>query len=112
MLIRIDVGWGNEEKPCEAAIQKSYAKIDERIVDDPRKIDHYGNKSDWWYEEGTNHRIVNGRIQRDMEEIVGWFMETESLKEVAQLMLLYNWKLESDYEPGFRGKLRLTTAEY
>jgi len=41
--------------------------VDERIVDDPKKINAYGHTEAWWYGEGTNHRVENGHIKRDLE---------------------------------------------
>jgi hypothetical protein len=64
--------------PCVGAWQEKYFYIDWRTTDDPAKIAAYDRETDWWYNEGTNHRIENGMIARDLEE-KGWFIEFDGL---------------------------------
>lgn len=82
MLFRVSrtSAW-DDSSPCEKAQLLDYTRIDTRLVDDPAKIAFYGHKSDWWYREGSNHRVANGCIQRDFAA-QGWFVEIGSLDEL------------------------------
>lgn len=75
----------HEERPCEEAYIDSYIYVDERCVDDPSKILAYGGNTDWWYSEGTNHRVVNGCICRDFVK-QGYFVDIITLDD---LLLFY-----------------------
>lgn len=64
-----------DNPPCEGAVKVETKIIDRRNVDDPRKIPaHRGTDGNWW-SEGTNHRIENGCICRDMGWSQSWFIE-------------------------------------
>lgn len=55
------------EKPVAEAFKIKVQITDRRVVDDPRKIPlDTGSDGKWWYENGTNHRVENGQIARDM----------------------------------------------
>lgn len=56
-----------DKKPCKEAIKETYIRIDDRTTDDPAKIPAAHGESNWWYEEGKNHRIEHGRIMRDFD---------------------------------------------
>lgn len=71
--------YDDSQPPCPEAVEQEYTPVDVRTVDGPAKVRVYGGKRDWWYAEGTNHRVVNGRIVRDLPPRKGWFVELESL---------------------------------
>lgn len=50
--------------------------VDCRIVDDPAKL----NMCNDWYSIGTNHRIVNGRICRDMTPELRWVADVPDIR--------------------------------
>lgn len=54
--------------PCEGAHRLSCMRRDGRTTDDPAKVPAYNGGTAWWYDEGTNHRVVNGRIERDIPD--------------------------------------------
>ncbi len=64
-----------DQCPCEGAERRSIARIDRRIVDDPAKVPAFIGQRDWWFKEGTNHRIENGGIARDMGSTEVWMMD-------------------------------------
>ena len=63
--------------------------VDRRAVDDPAKVAAYLGQSDWWYGKGTNHRVENGQICRDMKYQAGpyWAVEIEDLNALLALVL-------------------------
>lgn len=77
-----------DDKPCDEASKMTYTRIDMRGADDPSKIPAYKENSSLWYDEGTNHRIVKGKIMRDFEE-TGWFIEINSLEELLEFQKKY-----------------------
>lgn len=92
-------------RPCDAAFSAEFLRRDARSTDDPAKVPFYVEKAtarkepvstDWWYGEGLNHRIEDGRIVRDQPDR-GWFIEAD-LDEIVRLMKLYGWRLEIDQD--------------
>jgi hypothetical protein len=63
---RASARWEPTTAPCQGAEKKLVVSVDERIVDDPKKIGAYGHTDAWWYGRGTNHRVENGHIKRDI----------------------------------------------
>lgn len=82
-------------KPCEEAYKKTYLSIDERTTDDPSKIpaNRFGKT---WFDEGTNHRIEDGRIKRDFER-EAYFIQINTLEDLIKFK-------------DIRGELILSTA--
>lgn len=72
----------DESKPCPGATPGEYVYIDERVVDDPKKIPGEGAK---WYERGENHRVEDGHIKRDFPGEAGWFLELSTLEDLIAL---------------------------
>lgn len=65
--------------------------IDRRFVDDPKKLPcNKGTDGDWfrtegdWFIRGTNHRIENGCICRDLEWEAGWFVEIPDVMDFVR----------------------------
>ncbi len=67
-----------ENPPIPEAKREPYTYIDERTVDSPEKLRDVEAQKDW-VTRGTNHRVENGHIKRDLEIMHGWFAEVEDL---------------------------------
>lgn len=73
-----------DNPPCEGAVAIETRIIDRRNVDDPRKISaHRGTDGGWW-DQGTNHRIENGCICRDLGWQKTWFIELSDVMEFVR----------------------------
>jgi len=76
--------WG-DNSPCEEAVKGTYIDIDERTTDSPDKIPANLNQpTDWWYKDGTNHRVENGHIKRDFIRD-GWIVDINSVDDLRKL---------------------------
>ena len=69
--------WGDGQ-PCEEAFMINVINTDTRVVDDPSKLP-LRRCADTWYEEGTNHRVENGNIKRDMGIKKEWAVEINNI---------------------------------
>jgi hypothetical protein len=67
-----------DSRPCEEAFQCEVMNVDRRSADDPKKIPAFNGTDGDWYERGSNHRVENGRICRDMGWRAEWFVEMEA----------------------------------
>lgn len=83
----------SDAQPCMGAVFTDHGqrtRVDVRTVDDPAKLLAYKGKSDWWYGKGANHRVVNGRIERDLplhqDYWFCWAIEIETLDELSQFI--------------------------
>jgi len=76
--------WENTEMPCEEAFKDTYTRVDIRTTDDPAAIHAYSGRTDWWYNEGQNHRVLNGHIARDYPDETGWFVNIDSLEDLLR----------------------------
>lgn len=74
--------WTDDTPPCKEAYKDQYVRIDERTVNDPKKIPAGCND---WYEEGRNHRVEKGHIKRDFDD-TDWFIDIESLDQLMKLV--------------------------
>jgi hypothetical protein len=63
--------------------------IDRRTVDDPKKIEYYGGGDYWWYASGTNHRIENGEICRDMKYEEVYVINIDNITDIMNLIDKY-----------------------
>jgi hypothetical protein len=79
------ISWEKEDKPFMDCELKEITLVDERMVDDPSKVIYFCGETDWWYKEGTNHRIENGHIKRDLVK-PGWCKEISSLEELLDIV--------------------------
>lgn len=87
-MIRRTSEWG-DASPCPGAYRESYTRIDERTVNDPAKVTAYkGQPTDWWYDEGRNHRVERGRIRRDFDA-EAWFIDIDDLGSLMKLQDQY-----------------------
>jgi hypothetical protein len=82
-------GYGATEQPC--------IWLDQRTTDDPAKIPSAKGERDWWYADGSNHRLLeNGNICRDFPT-TRWFVEFEELVELLSFLYVYNATLDRVY---------------
>jgi hypothetical protein len=72
---------GCEEKPCDEAFKIVVMYVDQRTWDDPSKITDASTKEDW-FARGSNHRIVNGCITRDLYPEEVWAVKIKTLKSL------------------------------
>lgn len=83
--------WGNDPE-VKDAYKINIIKTDVRTVDCPSKIPAYRHKdTSWWYNEGTNHRAIDGCIARDMGIKEAWAVKIKDLiafvQEYGQILL-------------------------
>jgi len=71
----------NESQPCEEAFQIEVMEVDSRTTDDPKKVRAYNGTDSWWYNTGTNHRVENGKICRDLGLRKVWAVEIRTLED-------------------------------
>lgn len=75
---------GGHTPPCEGAVQRMTVIVDWRYTDDPKKLRcNKGTDGDWWI-RGTNHRIENGCICRDLGWQAGWFIEIPDVMDFVR----------------------------
>lgn len=70
--------------PCDGAFPCEIMRIDRRYCDDPKKVPYNKGTSDWWYEKGSNHRVENGCICRDMGWWKQWFVEIPDVMDFVR----------------------------
>lgn len=83
---RSSMGYRNydpENPPCEGAVRGEKTSVDTRAVNDPSQLRYDGKD---WYKRGTNHRVENGQIKRDLGMELVWMLEVASLDELLALV--------------------------
>jgi hypothetical protein len=93
-LVTLTSDYMGDNKPCDEAFRKAYVKTDVRGTDNPAKVPAYKGESTWWYSEGKNHRVEDGRIKRDFDA-EHWFITANSLDELMALFDKYGGALIS-----------------
>lgn len=94
--MRCEVGrdwedFSSDAPPCEGVVDLPCIRVDERIKDDPAKIEFYKGKTDWWYKQGRNHRVEDGRIKRDFDDRA-WYVEIDSLEALKAFFVEHDCK--------------------
>lgn len=74
----------SKPQPCYAAMVLYFKKVDRRQVDDPSKVQFYKGDTSWWYDVGSNHRVENGCICRDMGTAKDWFIEITDIMDFVR----------------------------
>lgn len=69
-----------EEPPCEEAFRVTVVNVDTRYVEDPANL----NNPNDWYKRGTNHRVEDGNIKRDLGLRAEWAVEVANLFEFVK----------------------------
>lgn len=77
----------DDERPCDEAIKDKIIFTDVRNVDNPNKLTCM--TADKWYKQGTNHRIINGNIARDLDKRDCYMIEINTLEELLELKNKY-----------------------
>lgn len=70
--------------PCHQSRMAITPIVDSRNTDDPKKVPQYRFDDSEWYEKGTNHRVVNGHISRDMGWQCVYVIEIEDVLEFVK----------------------------
>ena len=71
----------SKKQPIEGAYQKEITRIDVRNISDPSGFKNQ-RLIDEWYNAGTNHRVINGKIARDMGTEKVWVVNINTLEEL------------------------------
>ena len=74
----------DKKRPCEEAFQAYTVFVDMRNADDPKKIPAYNGTNGDWYERGSNHRIEDGRITRDLHRYQAWFVRIDDIMKFVE----------------------------
>ena len=77
------------KKPCPEATEEDYIRIEERTVDDPKKIPAHNGTDGDWYRKGKNHRVENGCIRRDFGGNKRWVVELKSIQALIEFAQKY-----------------------
>jgi hypothetical protein len=75
----------DDSAPCKGAFKGQYLRIDTRTCKTFEEYDERIGKNRPWLSEGTNHRLVNEGIARDMEMTDAWFVEINTLEDLLIL---------------------------
>jgi hypothetical protein len=75
--------WNGDKPPCSGATVENYLHVDRRTTNDPAKIKRYGGKTEWWYSDGTDHRVERGQIARNLPR-QRWIVEIDDIVAFAQ----------------------------
>lgn len=75
-----------EEKPYEKCIPITLIHVDQRTFKTPEEYDKRLGKMDGgWFSRGSNHRITEKGIARDIGSYPAWGLEINSLEELMNL---------------------------
>lgn len=69
-----------DAKPHDRAYSEMTPIVDHRNFKTPEEHDAKLNPP--WLSRGTNHRLINGTIARDVGMKVGWFIEINNLEDL------------------------------
>lgn len=69
------------EKPCDEAFRVVLTNTDTRSCDNPKKIPVNNGTDGDWFLRGTNHRVENGYIKRDLGVKEDWAVEVTDIQD-------------------------------
>ena len=72
-------------QPCEDAYEVEVMQIDTRDVDCPKKIPANNGTNGDWYERGTNHRVEDGHIFRDLGLSKQWAVQVSDIMNFVDI---------------------------
>ena len=75
-----------DDCPHPSAFRVKIANVDVRYTDTPEKVPYYNGASDWWYSKGTNHRLIDGLIARDIGTVERWAVPLNSTTQLLSLV--------------------------
>jgi len=70
-ICRTTARYDCDHPPVEGAFKTQRVRVDRRTVSSPDQL-RYEPERSTWYQVGTNHRVENGCIARDMEMMTIW----------------------------------------
>lgn len=79
----------SEEPPCEGAVAEQRPYVDIRSVDSPEKLTYPHDAAQDWYKRGSNHRVIDGCIVRDLEAHQVWTIELADLSALSNFCKIY-----------------------
>lgn len=83
----------SEKKPCEKCIPIRLINVDRRTFKSPEEYDErFATQCGSWLSRGSNHRITEYGIARDLEPVQVWGIEINSLEELMN----FKKELEED----------------
>lgn len=89
-----DYGMDFGEPPCDGAYQIRVTRVDRRLTDDPKNVPSGRGTDEWWYGRGTNHRVEDGCICRDLGVETVWVVDApdlvEFVRDFGQIILYIN----------------------
>jgi hypothetical protein len=74
--------WDYNKKPYDKCIPIELTQVDRRTFRTPEEHDERCGQHGKWLDVGSNHRIENGRIVRDLDPVNVWGVEINSLEEL------------------------------
>ncbi len=90
MLFCISKTSALEEQPCEEAFLQLLTPVDIRMASSPEEIPYYQTHgTEEWWEKGKNHRLIEGKIARDLQPRQIWLIEIKSLEDLLSLSAKY-----------------------
>jgi hypothetical protein len=94
---------GNSFIGSVAGASKTFIpRVDVRTCDDPKKIPYNKGTDGDWYKRGTNHRLIDGKIARDMGEDEVHQVEFSTLAELESLIGVLGCRLSVYRRPDGR----------
>ena len=76
-------------KPCDEAKRKTVIAVDERTVNDPKRLKCMSDPKKWYTDpKYFNHRVENGHIKRDFKT-EEWVVEINTLEELLKFIDKY-----------------------
>lgn len=87
IVLRTSMRYSDGEKPCEGCTRERVIRIDERVVDSHEKLLYED-----WFARGENHRVVSGRIRRDIIE-EDWVLEINTIDELLEFSRVHGEKI-------------------
>lgn len=70
--------------PCEGAVRAKAIYVEIKYVKRPQDLPYLQRRG--WYAVGSNHRMINGWIARDMREVDVWEVDLNSVEDVVRLI--------------------------
>lgn len=74
----------DKQKPYEKCIQIKLKRVEKYYISVEEFIKRYSDKGDKWFNRGKNHRIKNGCILRDFEDVQSWGIKINTLEELMK----------------------------
>lgn len=75
--------WDKNKSPCDEAFKAKIKNIDIRNAKSPCELnDEYTREN--WYNQGSDHRVIDGNIARDMGYNARWVIEVNDVMEFVR----------------------------